>query len=141
MAEDYKIQVFRNTEPGDFKVVQANEFVQALEHGLSPETAAQHAGAPLAELERDPTVQNLLNELRQYTLKPEAERWLVKALAVKEMLTADASRDRINAAKLAAQDPALGFTSEGTSVTINISDEIRKLDPGPLPWQVEEEKP
>lgn len=127
--------IISDNDNNEVGIQQAQKFIHLVESGVEPKQAAHDAGSTLKRLTRDPEVMAAIENLKQYAFgKPEIERWLVKTQMMKDMLMSEAPRDRATAAKIVIMDPELGFTQDQPSVVINISEDVAKLDPGPMEW-------
>ena len=121
----------------NIEIKSANDFVKALSAGKTPEEAALLTNEPLHKLMRSPDVIGLLEDLKQYHfLKAEDRKAILMARNMKIIMTGE-DRDATAASRVVALDPELGLAgNQGPSITINISEDIEKLDPGD-PWSKE----
>jgi len=121
----------------DLKVKSAKDFVDALSKGKTPEEAALSVGESLGRLMRSTEVVGRLEQLRDYNFKKAEDRKALVLARMVEVLLNGEDRDSTAAARVLASDPELGMTgNQGPSITINISDDVAKLDAGD-PWEEE----
>ena len=131
----YSVTVGPNLE-----IKQVMEIARLTSEGKPPKEIESELGLPLSTIRKAQAYLNI-QALEGYVLNnPTLERIIVKAQAMKDMLTADSPRDRMAAAKIVIADPALGFANDNPVIKIELSEELKKLQPGKMAWEESEEK-
>lgn len=123
----------------EVEVKDASAFLKALRSGKSPEDAALDVGKPLNKLMRSEKVVKGLEDLRDYFFADAQTRKAIVIARNTKIVMEGEDRDATAASRVLALDPDLGFANQGTTVTVNLSEDVAKLEPGD-PWSEEKQK-
>lgn len=118
----------------EVEVKNGLDFMKTIKDGKTPEEAAGSIGMPLAKAMRSPEVIKRLHQLQDFYFQKAEERKALLIATMTEVLLKGEDRDKTAAARVLALDPDLGFSNQGTTVSIQLSEEVAKLDPG-TPWE------
>lgn len=133
------MEITDKDSPVDIQVKDAADFLKALRQGKTPTEASQSVGKPLGTLVRSDKVIKGLEDLRDYFFADAQVRKAIVIARNTKIVMEGEDRDATAASRVLALDPDLGFSNQGTTVTVNLSDDVAKLDPGD-PWEDSKEK-
>lgn len=128
------IEVRKGHASVEVEMQQAKALAELVESGVPIFKAAKQLGISKRELNSIMARDWLADEVSPFYIPdPENRRKALIAAMTREMALAAESKDRIAAARVLAKDPEVGMSgNQAPLVNINISDETRKMDTGPM---------
>lgn len=132
-----EINVTKGQAKAEVQVSQAVEYARLVVAGVPPDDAAKQVGRSAPDMLTSVIVRKWLeNTLPWFFDKAEYRRALVIASMTKILATGE-DKDKVGAARVLINDPELGFKIDGPKITIEISEELRKIPADEL-WPEED---
>ena len=125
-----EIEVIKGQAQNEVEVKTAKDFVALVASGVPESKAAEQVGQPLAALKSSQVVREWLEKVLPFYINDPNNRRKTVIAAMTRVLATGEDKDAVAAARVLIKDPQIGFGNQAPTVSIKISDDIRKTEVG-----------